>query len=180
MGSTNYTDDNIKTLEWNEHIRKRAGMYIGRLGNGDNPGDGIYVLLKEIIDNSVDEFTMGFGKLIKVSIDNLNVSVRDYGRGIPLDSVVKVTSQLNTGGKFDDVAFKKSVGLNGVGTKAVNALSSSFYIASFRDGESSWAKYSKGILLDRGKEETSEKDGTYVLFTPDAEMFGDFSFNNDY
>ena len=143
----NYTSDNIKTLEWNEHIRKRAGMYIGRLGNGDNPGDGIYVLLKEVIDNSIDEFTMGYGKTINITIDSKEVTVRDFGRGIPLDKVVDVVSKLNTGGKFDDAAFKKSVGLNGVGTKAVNALSSVFYVESFRDGESSFASFSRGELL---------------------------------
>ena len=137
--ATNYTEENIKTLKWNEHIRTRAGMYIGRLGNGENPGDGIYVLLKEVIDNSIDEFAMGFGRTINITIDGKNVSVRDFGRGIPLNSVIDVTSKLNTGGKFDDSAFKKSVGLNGVGTKAVNALSSSFYVESFRDGESSFA-----------------------------------------
>ena len=134
MADVKYTDDNIRTLEWNKHIRQRPGMYIGRLGNGDNPGDGIYVLLKEIVDNSIDEFSMGFGKQIQITVNDNTVTIRDFGRGIPLDSVVKATNNLNTGGKFDDSAFKKSVGLNGVGTKAVNALSSSFYIESFRDG----------------------------------------------
>ena len=177
---TNYTDENIKTLKWNEHIRKRAGMYIGRLGNGDNPGDGIYVLLKEVIDNSIDEFAMGFGKTIDISIDGKDVTVRDFGRGIPLNSVVDVTSKLNTGGKFDDSAFKKSVGLNGVGTKAVNALSSSFYVESFRDGESSYALFSRGELEDSGKRDTKEKNGTLVRFTPDEEMFGDFTYNLEY
>lgn len=177
---TTYTDDNIKTLKWNDHIRKRAGMYIGRLGNGDNAGDGIYVLLKEIVDNSIDEFSMGFGKKVEIKIVDGNVTVRDYGRGIPLDSVVKVTSQLNTGGKFDDVAFKKSVGLNGVGTKAVNALSSRFYVKSIRNGECSWAEYSRGELIDSGKEETNERNGTYAEFTPDKEMFGDYNFNMDF
>ena len=143
-----YTEDNIQTLEWNEHIRRRAGMYIGRLGNGDNPSDGIYVLLKEIVDNSIDEFTMGFGKTISINVEGRQVTVRDYGRGIPLNSVVDVTSKLNTGGKFDDEAFQKSVGLNGVGTKAVNALSDDFYVESFRDGESSFAHYSRGILIE--------------------------------
>ena len=182
MAQTNYTDDNIKTLKWNEHIRKRAGMYIGRLGNGDNPGDGIYVLLKETVDNSIDEFSMGFGKQIIITIeDNRKVTVRDFGRGIPLDSVVKVTSQLNTGGKFDDVAFKKSVGLNGVGSKAVNALSSEYYVESFRDGQSSWARYERGELKDSGKKERSpRKNGTFVHFYPDNEMFGGFDFNPDY
>ena len=176
----NYTDDNIKTLKWNDHIRKRAGMYIGRLGNGDNPGDGIYVLLKEVVDNSIDEFAMGFGKQVTIDIKDREVTVRDFGRGIPLKSVVKVTSQLNTGAKFDDESFKKSVGLNGVGTKAVNALSSSFYVASFRDGECSWARYTRGELTDSGEESSTEKNGTLVTFIPDTEMFGDFAFNPDY
>ena len=120
MAEVKYTDDNIRTLEWNKHIRQRPGMYIGRLGNGDNPGDGIYVLLKEIVDNSIDEFSMGFGKQIQITVNDNTVTIRDFGRGIPLDSVVKATNNLNTGGKFDDSAFKKSVGLNGVGTKAVS------------------------------------------------------------
>ncbi len=176
-----YTGDNIKTLEWNEHIRKRAGMYIGRLGNGDNPGDGIYVLLKEVVDNSIDEFTMGFGKVIDITIENQDVTIRDYGRGIPLDKVVDVVSKLNTGGKFDDAAFKKSVGLNGVGTKAVNALSSYFYVESFRDGESSYAAFCRGEVTDSGtRSGVKEKNGTLVRFTPDAEMFGNFAYNMEY
>ncbi|MGN0188267.1 MAG: toprim domain-containing protein [Candidatus Cryptobacteroides sp.] len=168
-----YTEDNIQTLEWNEHIRRRAGMYIGRLGNGDNPSDGIYVLLKEIVDNSIDEFTMGFGKTISISIEGRQVTVRDYGRGIPLNSVVDVTSKLNTGGKFDDEAFQKSVGLNGVGTKAVNALSDDFYVESFRDGESSFAHYSRGTLIESGRRASKEKNGTLTRFTADREMFGE-------
>ena len=181
MAEVKYTDDNIRTLEWNKHIRQRPGMYIGRLGNGDNPGDGIYVLLKEIVDNSIDEFSMGFGKQIQITVSDNTVTIRDFGRGIPLDSVVKATNNLNTGGKFDDSAFKKSVGLNGVGTKAVNALSSSFYIESFRDGQSSWAKYERGILLDSGKKDgVSERSGTYVSFIPDTEMFGNYAFNMEY
>src|SRR5574344_1699855 len=151
MAEVKYTDDNIRTLEWNKHIRQRPGMYIGRLGNGDNPGDGIYVLLKEIVDNSIDEFSMGFGKQIQITVNDNTVTIRDFGRGIPLDSVVKATNNLNTGGKFDDSAFKKSVGLNGVGTKAVNALSSSFYIESFRDGESAYASFSRGAIVDSGR-----------------------------
>ena len=178
--TVNYTGDNIKTLEWNEHIRKRAGMYIGRLGNGDNPGDGIYVLLKEVIDNSIDEFTMGFGKVINITIEGKEVTVRDFGRGIPLDKVVDVVSKLNTGGKFDDAAFKKSVGLNGVGTKAVNALSSSFYVESFREGQSSHASFSRGELLESGLSGSKEKNGTLTRFTPDTEMFGDFTYNMEY
>lgn len=181
MADVKYTDDNIRTLEWNKHIRQRPGMYIGRLGNGDNPGDGIYVLLKEIVDNSIDEFSMGFGKQIQITVNDNTVTIRDFGRGIPLDSVVKATNNLNTGGKFDDSAFKKSVGLNGVGTKAVNALSSSFYIESFRDGQSSWAKYERGILLDSGKKDAvSDRNGTFVSFVPDTEMFGNYAFNMEY
>ena len=181
MADVKYTDDNIRTLEWNKHIRQRPGMYIGRLGNGDNPGDGIYVLLKEIVDNSIDEFSMGFGKQIQITVNDNTVTIRDFGRGIPLDSVVKATNNLNTGGKFDDSAFKKSVGLNGVGTKAVNALSLSFYIESFRDGQSSWAKYERGILLDSGKKDAvSDRNGTFVSFVPDTEMFGNYAFNMEY
>ena len=176
----NYTDDNIRTLEGVQHVRMRPGMYIGRLGNGNNPGDGIYVLLKEIIDNSVDEFAMGYGKQIQVDIADNTVSVRDFGRGIPLDSVVKAVSILNTGGKFDDKAFKKSVGLNGVGTKAVNALSESFYVCSYRDGESSWARFERGELKDSGKGTGKEKNGTLVTFYPDPMMFGKFEYNMDY
>ena len=176
----NYTDDNIITLEGVEHIRMRPGMYIGRLGNGNNPGDGIYVLLKEVVDNSIDEFAMGFGKQVQITVEDGEVTVRDYGRGIPLDSVVKAVSILNTGGKFDDKAFKKSVGLNGVGTKAVNALSERFYVCSHRDGECSWASFERGELKDSGKGETKEKNGTLVRFYPDTMMFGDFHFNMDY
>ena len=180
MPNSNYTDDNIRTLEGVQHVRMRPGMYIGRLGNGNNPGDGIYVLLKEIVDNSIDEFAMGFGKEIRITIRLNEVTVRDFGRGIPLDSVVKAVSILNTGGKFDDKAFKKSVGLNGVGTKAVNALSENFYVCSFRDGECSWARFERGELKDRGKDRTTEKNGTLVTFTPDTMMFGEYAFNLDY
>ena len=181
MAVTNYTDDNIRTLEGVQHVRMRPGMYIGRLGNGNNPGDGIYVLLKEIIDNSVDEYSMGFGKQIMVDIQDNTVSVRDFGRGIPLDSVVKAVSILNTGGKFDDKVFKKSVGLNGVGSKAVNALSESFYVCSYREGECSWASFERGELRESGKEPSpKEKNGTLVRFTPDVMMFGKYAFNTDY
>ena len=176
----NYTDANIVTMEGVEHIRRRPGMYIGRLGDGRNPGDGIYVLLKEIVDNSIDEFAMGFGKTVKVSIENDEVTVRDFGRGIPLDSVVKAVSILNTGGKFDDKAFKKSVGLNGVGTKAVNALSERFYVCSYRDGETSWARFERGKLIEEGRGVSKEKNGTLVTFRPDPVMFKDFSYNLDY
>ncbi|MBP5486586.1 MAG: type IIA DNA topoisomerase subunit B [Bacteroidales bacterium] len=181
MQNTEYTDAHIKTLEGVEHIRRRPGMYIGRLGNGANPGDGIYVLLKEIVDNCIDEFSAGFGNKVIIDILDKQVRVRDYGRGIPLGSVVKATSELNTGGKFDDKVFKKSVGLNGVGTKAVNALSEKFYVESFREGESSWASYERGQLIGSGKKEkVNEKNGTLVVFTPDGEMFNGFDFNMDY
>ena len=179
--SAAYTDDNIRTLEGVEHIRKRPGMYIGRLGDGKNPSDGIYVLLKEVVDNSIDEFSAGFGKHIDITIEDLKtVTIRDYGRGIPLGSVIKAVSKLNTGAKFDNAVFKKSVGLNGVGTKAVNALSSSFYICSHRDGECSWARFERGELKESGNEATSAKNGTLVTFTPDDLMFGNFSYNLDY
>ena len=180
MPNSSYTDDNIRTLEGVQHVRMRPGMYIGRLGNGNNPGDGIYVLLKEIVDNSIDEFAMGFGKEIRINIQMNDVSVRDFGRGIPLDSVIKAVSILNTGGKFDDKVFKKSVGLNGVGTKAVNALSEQFYVCSYRDGECSWARFERGELKDSGKGETREKNGTLVTFTPDSMMFGEYAYNMDY
>ena len=177
---SNYTDDNIKTIEGVEHIRLRPGMYIGRLGDGSKEGDGIYVLLKEIVDNSVDEYSMGFGKQILIDVKDEEVSVRDFGRGIPLDSVIKATSVLNTGGKFDDKAFKKSVGLNGVGTKAVNALSETFYVCSYRDGECSWARFERGELVGSGREASKEKNGTLVVFRPDSMMFGKYSYNMEY
>lgn len=180
MAPNNYTDDNIRTLEGVEHIRMRPGMYIGCLGNGNNPSDGIYVLLKEIVDNSVDEFAAGSGREIRIDITGNEVSVRDFGRGIPLDSVVKAVSILNTGGKFDDKVFKKSVGLNGVGSKAVNALSERFHVCSYRDGECSRADFERGELKGSGKEETKEKNGTLVTFTPDSMMFGEYAFNMDY
>ena len=178
--NTTYNDDAIQTLEWNEHIRRRAGMYIGRLGNGERQGDGIYVLLKEIVDNSIDEFSMGFGKRIDITIEDKTVTVRDFGRGIPLNKVVDATSKLNTGGKFDDTNFKKSVGMNGVGTKAVNAMSVDFYVASYRDGQCSYAHFSRGILLDAAIEPSAEKNGTFIRFTPDSEMFGDFIFHMEF
>ena len=178
--NTTYNDDSIQTLEWNEHIRRRAGMYIGRLGNGDRQGDGIYVLLKEIVDNSIDEFSMGFGKRIDINIEDKTVTVRDYGRGIPLNKVVDATSKLNTGGKFDDTNFKKSVGMNGVGTKAVNAMSVDFYVASYREGQCSYAHFSRGILLESAIVPSNEKNGTFIRFTPDEEMFNDYSFHMEF
>ncbi len=178
--NTTYNDDSIQTLEWNEHIRRRAGMYIGRLGNGDRQGDGIYVLLKEIVDNSIDEFSMGFGKRIDITIEDKTVSVRDFGRGIPLNKVVDATSKLNTGGKFDDTNFKKSVGMNGVGTKAVNAMSVDFYVASYREGQCSYAHFSRGNLLESAIVPSNEKNGTFIRFTPDEEMFNDYSFHMEF
>ena len=175
-----YNDDAIQTLEWNEHIRRRAGMYIGRLGNGDRQGDGIYVLLKEIIDNSIDEFSMGYGRRIDITIEDKTVTVRDFGRGIPLNKVVDATSKLNTGGKFDDTNFKKSVGMNGVGTKAVNAMSVDFYVASYRDGQCSYARFTRGNLLEAAIVPSNEKNGTFIRFTPDEEMFNDYSFHMEF
>ena len=176
---SDYSEENVITLEWYEHIRRRSGMYIGRLGNGERQGDGIYVLLKEVIDNSIDEFSMGYGKRIDITIEDKTVTVRDFGRGIPLGSVVDVTSKLNTGAKFDTASFQKSVGMNGVGTKAVNAMSSDFWVESFRDGQSSYAHFSRGILLDSGLRESTEKNGTLIRFTPDDQMFEGYSFHMD-
>ena len=175
-----YTEDNIQTIEGIDIIRLRPGMYIGRLGNGSNPEDGIYVLLKETIDNSVDEFTMGYGKVIEITIEDRTVTVRDFGRGIPLGKLVDATSKLNTGGKYDNKAFQKSVGLNGVGSKAVNALSEDYYVESFRDGQSAYARYSKGVLVDSGQRPTKEKNGTYVRYTADPEMFEGYSYKMEY
>ena len=155
-------------------------MYIGRLGNGDRQGDGIYVLLKEVIDNSVDEFSMGYGKRIDITIDeDKTVTVRDFGRGIPLGKVVDAVSKLNTGGKFDTASFQKSVGMNGVGTKAVNAMSSDFLVESYRDGQCAFAHFSRGIQLESGLRDTTEKNGTFIRFTPDDTMFEGYSFHMD-
>ncbi len=176
----NYTDDNIKTLEGVEHIRRRPGMYIGRLGNGDDLGDGIYVLLKEVVDNSIDEFSAGFGKIINITVDEKEATVRDFGRGIPLNSVVKAVSVLNTGGKYDTKGYKKSVGLNGVGLKAVNALSTHFYVEAFRDGMSSFAEFKEGKLVDSGQRPSKEKNGTLVKFIPDEHLFVGYSFHMEF
>ena len=176
----NYGDDNIRTLEGVEHIRLRPGMYIGTLGNGDDPADGIYVLLKEVVDNSIDEFSAGYGKQIQINVTDKEVSVRDFGRGIPLNSVVKAVSILNTGGKYDSKGYKKSVGLNGVGLKAVNALSSFFYVEAYRDGECSYAEFSAGKLVNEGRKETKEKNGTYVRFIPDDNLFVGYSYNIEF
>ena len=164
---TAYTEDNIKSLDWKEHIRMRPGMYIGKLGDGSSADDGIYILLKEVLDNSIDEYVMGVGKTIEVSIQNSRVIVRDYGRGIPLGKVVDVVSKMNTGGKYDTKAFKKSVGLNGVGTKAVNALSEYFRVESNRDNQSVAAEFECGELKNREElDETSRRRGTKVSFVP--------------
>ena len=175
----NYTDDNIRTMEGVEHIRKRPGMYIGRLGNGDDQGDGIYVLLKEVVDNSIDEFSMGFGKQINITVTEKEATVRDFGRGIPLNSVVKAVSVLNTGGKYDTKGYKKSVGLNGVGLKAVNALSEHFFVEAYRDGMSSYAEFRLGKLVDSGQRPTKEKNGTMVRFIPDDHLFVGYTFHMD-
>ena len=178
---TKYDESSIKSLNWREHIRLRPGMYIGKLGNGKNPDDGIYVLIKEIIDNCIDEYVMGFGNKIEIDINDNSVSVRDYGRGIPLGKVIECVSKINTGGKYDSEAFKKSVGLNGVGTKAVNALSNKFTVLSFRDGECKKATFSKGdIQEDFPILKTDEANGTLINFTPDEGIFKNFNYIPDH
>lgn len=180
--AADYTSDDIKTLDWKEHIRKRPGMYIGKLGDGSHSDDGIYVILKEVIDNSIDEFAMGFGKQIVVNItDDGTVEVRDYGRGIPLESVVDVSSKMNTGAKYDSDAFKKSVGLNGVGMKATNALSTYFEISSCRNGEKKKVCYSRGEITDDCPIcPTDEENGTYVKFVPDKDIFLNYKYNDEF
>jgi len=176
-----YTDDNIRHLDDMEHIRVRSGMYIGRLGDGQQNDDGIYVLLKEVMDNSIDEFKMGAGKKIEVTIEeDLRVSIRDYGRGIPQGKLIEAVSKLNTGGKYDSKAFKKSVGLNGVGIKAVNALSSRFVVASFRDGKVRRAEFEKGQLISDVTEDSTEENGTYIFFEPDDTLFVGYKFQNQF
>ena len=178
---SDYSEDSIQTLEWEEHIRRRPGMYIGKLGDGKSRDDGIYILIKEVIDNSIDEFAMGFGKNLDIKLENQTISVRDYGRGIPQGKLVEVVSTMNTGAKYDSKVFKKSVGLNGVGVKAVNALSSSFKVISYRDGKEKVAEFSKGKLISEFKlQPTDEPNGTFVTFTPDEEVFGKYSFFTDY
>ena len=179
--NNNYTEDNIRSLDWKEHIRMRPGMYIGKLGDGSSPDDGIYILLKEVLDNSIDEFVMGAGRTIEVSINQTKVTVRDFGRGIPLGKVVDVVSKMNTGGKYDSKAFKKAVGLNGVGTKAVNALSQYFRVESTRDGFSVAAEFNQGSLVNHeGKIESSRRKGTKVAFIPDQTIFKNFKYRNEY
>ena len=176
-----YTEANIRSLDWQEHIRLRPGMYIGKLGDGSSPDDGIYVLLKEVIDNCIDEHTMGYGKHVDVLIDGKTITVRDYGRGIPLGKVVDVVSKMNTGAKYDSKAFQKSVGLNGVGTKAVNALSNYFKVSAYREGKEKTAEFERGILKKEHKEtSTKEDNGTFVTFIPDESIFKNFHFVQEY
>lgn len=181
MAETQYTEDNIRSLDWKEHIRMRPGMYIGKLGDGSSADDGIYILLKEVIDNCIDEFVMGAGKTIEINIKDNTVHVRDFGRGIPLGKVVDVVSKMNTGGKYDTRAFKKSVGLNGVGTKAVNALSTYFRVESTRDGQSKSAEFETGNLTNEEfLEESSRRRGTKVSFVPDESIFKKYKYRNEY
>jgi len=181
MAEQEYTEDSIRSLDWKEHIRLRPGMYIGKMGNGKSPDDGIYILLKEVLDNSIDEFVMGNGKTIEVSVKNNKVSVRDFGRGIPLGKVIDCVSKINTGAKYDSKVFKKSVGLNGVGTKAANALSSYFCIRSVRDGKSKFVEFQQGnITNDEPIQENTSRKGTRVSFVPDEELFGKYTFLNEY
>ncbi len=176
-----YSEDDIRTLDWKEHIRRRPGMYIGKLGDGSNFDDGIYVLIKEVLDNGIDEFMMGYGKQITLDVEDGTVTVRDMGRGIPLGKVVDVSSKMNTGAKYDSKSFKKSVGLNGVGIKAVNALSTEFYIRSVRDGQAKSVRYSRGEIVEESPlEDTDEHSGTLVRFTPDPTIFRDYQFQDKY
>ncbi len=180
-GQTSYTEENIRSLDWKEHIRMRPGMYIGKLGDGSAHDDGIYILIKEVLDNSIDEYVMGAGKTIEVSVRKDQVTIRDYGRGIPLGKVVDVVSKMNTGGKYDSKAFKKSVGLNGVGTKAVNALSAHFKVQSMRDGKVKTAEFEQGNLVnDPPTEKTTNRKGTKVTFVPDTSIFPHYKFRNEY
>ena len=180
-GASNYTEDNIRSLDWKEHIRLRPGMYIGKLGDGAAPDDGIYILLKEVFDNCIDEYVMGHGKNIDVKIENGEVEIRDYGRGIPLGKVVDVVSKMNTGGKYDSKAFKKSVGLNGVGTKAVNALSEHFMVEAVREKKAKKAEFSRGVLLkEHNQKKTPDGNGTRVIFRPDSTIFKNYKFRSNY
>ena len=179
--NSNYNEDSIRSLDWREHIRLRPGMYIGKLGDGSAQDDGIYVLVKEVVDNCIDEFVMGHGKRIEIKIEDHRVSVRDYGRGIPLGKVIDCVSKINTGAKYDSEAFKKSVGLNGVGTKAVNALSTHFSIKSVRDGQAKLAEFDKGVLKnDVPIQDENAKNGTFVVFEPDNSIFKNYRFIPEY
>jgi len=181
MAEENYNEDSIRSLDWKEHIRLRPGMYIGKMGNGSSPDDGVYILLKEVLDNSIDEYVMGNGKTIEVTVRNNKVSIRDFGRGIPLGKVVDCVSKINTGAKYDSKVFKKSVGLNGVGTKAANALSSYFKIRSIRDGKSKLVEFSKGVITNEEDiQENTSRRGTKVSFIADEELFGKYRFINEY
>lgn len=177
----NYDEDSIKSLDWKEHIRLRPGMYIGKLGDGASPDDGIYVLVKEVMDNCIDEYTMGHGKTVELTIDGKTVTVRDYGRGIPLGKVVDVVSKINTGAKYDSKAFQKSVGLNGVGTKAVNALSNYFKVTAVREGKEKTAEFERGVLIKEHKEaKTGEENGTLVTFIPDEQIFKNYKYHSEF
>ena len=181
MSEVRYDEDNIRSLDWQEHIRVRPGMYIGKLGDGSSQDDGIYVLLKEVIDNSIDEFVMGNGKQIDISIQEGLVKIRDYGRGIPLGKLIDCVSKINTGAKYDSKAFKKSVGLNGVGTKAVNALSDYFMAKAVREGDSKTATFKHGVLLNESKiEKTNEPNGTLIEFIPDESIFKNYKFRYEF
>lgn len=181
MAKVTYTEDNIRSLDWKEHIRMRPGMYIGKLGDGSSADDGIYILIKEVVDNSIDEYVMGHGKQIDIKIENGEVFIRDYGRGIPLGKVVDCVSKINTGGKYDSKAFKKSVGLNGVGTKAVNALSAHFKVQAVREGKTKVAEFEQGNLIkDRKIKKTTEDNGTLIVFRPDEDIFKKYKFRPDY
>ncbi len=175
-----YNEDSIKSLDWKEHIRIRPGMYIGRLGDGSSQDDGIYVLIKEVIDNAVDEFTMGNGKIIEIAVKEQKVTVRDYGRGIPLGKVIDCVSKINTGAKYDSKVFKKTVGLNGVGTKAVNALSEYFKVQSIREGKTKIVEFKKGEFINEEDKDIEERNGTLISFIPDSEIFGNFHFLSEY
>lgn len=177
---TTYNEDSIRSLDWKEHIRLRPGMYIGKLGDGSAYDDGIYVLLKEVIDNSIDEFVMGAGKTIDITVSDSKVTVRDYGRGIPIGSVVDVVSKINTGGKYDSKAFQKSVGLNGVGTKAVNALSTTFIVQAYRENQTRIAEFKKGVLVRDEKKSTSQRSGTAVTFYPDESIFKNYHYRSEF
>lgn len=182
----NYTEDNVQTLTWQEHVRLRPGVYIGKVGDGSAPDDGLYILIKEVIDNAVDEFAMGCGKVVQMGItDNVDnqtqeVFIRDFGRGIPLGSLIDCASKMNTGAKYDNESFQKSVGLNGMGLKLVNAVSEDFYIEAYRDGECGFGHFSRGQLLEEGHHPTQEKNGTYVRFTPDKEIFSNYRIVNTF
>ena len=181
MSQEEYNEDSIRSLDWKEHIRLRPGMYIGKMGNGSSPDDGIYILLKEVIDNSIDEFVMGHGKTIEVSVKNNKAFIRDYGRGIPLGKLIDVVSKINTGAKYDSKVFKKSVGLNGVGTKAANALSSHFSIRSIREGKSKYVEFERGVITNEEDiQDNTSRKGTSVTFIPDSKLFGKYRFISEY